>query len=77
MNNTFKCMFTMNALCGDKIGLFDISYPGAGYVQIDKAGITIVNRFHLGISFCAQSLLPPWFSLLCKSGDPALLKRLH
>ena len=77
MNNTFKRIFRMYALSGDEIGLFDISYPGAGYVQIDKAGITIVNRFHLGISFCAQSLLPPWFSLLCKSDNPALLKRLH
>ena len=53
-----------------------MSYLGAGHVQIDKTGITIVNRFHLGISFCAQSLLPPWFSLLCKSDNPALLKRL-
>ena len=51
-------------------------YPGAGRVQIDKTGVTIVNRFHLGVSFCAQSLLPPWFSLLCESGNPALLKRL-
>ena len=54
-----------------------MSYPGAGCVQIDKAGIMIVNRFHLGISFCAQRLLPPWFSLLCKSDNPALLEKLH
>ena len=66
----------MDALSRDKIGLFDMSYPGAGCVQIDKAGIVIVNRFHLGISFCAQSLLPSWFSPLYRSDNPALLKRL-
>ena len=54
-----------------------MSYPGAGCVQIDKAGIMIVNRFHLGISFYAQRLLPPWMSLLCKSGNPAPLGMLR
>ena len=77
MNNTFKRMFTMYALSGDEIGLFDISYPEAGYVQIDKAGITIVNRFHLGVSCCAQSLLPPGFPLLCEFDNPAILEKLH
>ena len=54
-----------------------MSYPGAGCVQIDKAGIMIVNRFHLGISFCAQRLLPPWMSLPYESGNSALLRMLH
>ena len=69
MKNTFKRMFTMDALSRDKIGLYDMSYPGVGCVQIDKAGIMIVNRFHLGISFCAQRLLPPWMSLPYKSSN--------
>ena len=77
MNNIFKRMFTMYALSGDEIGLFDISYPEAGYVQTDKAGITIVNRFHTGVSCYAQSLLPPRFPLLCKSDNPAILEKLH
>ena len=69
-------MFTMDALSRDKIGLFDMPYPRAGYVQIDKAGIMIVNRFHLGICFCAQRLLPPWMSLPYKSGNSDLLRML-
>ena len=70
-------MFTMDALSRDKIGLFDMSYLGASRVQIDEAGIMIVNRFHLGISFCAQRLLPPWMSLPYESGNSDLLRMLH
>ena len=53
-----------------------MSYPRAGRIQVYKIGINDREWIPPGYSLCALSLLPPWFSLLRKSDNPAFLKRL-
>ena len=55
-------MCTINAFKQKQIGLFDMSYPRAGRMWVCKIGITIIDRYHLGIpcvrkAFCLLGFL--------------------
>ena len=55
-----------------------MSYPRAGYVQVYKTGITIINRDHLGIPLCAKPLaslvFPPVISPVIRFSEGAARK---
>ena len=38
-----------------KVGLFNMSAPGASYRIVCETGITIINRYHLGIPFVRKA----------------------
>ena len=49
-----------------------MSYPRAGRMRVCKTGITIINRYHLGIPFVRKAFCLLGFPSCDKSDDPAL-----